>query len=322
MRGARFFTLDYMDYEGCSCDMKPKVTIGLCARNAEDYVKEAINSIRDQDFPHELMELIFVDDGSEDSTLSIIQECISKIDIPAEVFHTSWKGLGHARNIIVTNAEGDFIIWVDADMVISRDFVTNLVNFIEQHPEVGIAKGRHTLEPGGNLLGTLEAYSRAAGGMVDYQSEKARSKVLGTGGSIYRAEAIEQVGGFDQNLRGHGEDLDIELRVRAAGWSLHVVDTDFSDYEKYGLTWRNLWCRYWVRGYHLCHFFHKNKGLLKHYRMFPPAAFLSGLLQAHRLFKLTHNRAVFALPFQCMFKMTAWYFGFIRSRLNSCRPKA
>jgi len=302
--------------------MKPKVTVGVCVKNGEDCVKKAIDSIVDQDFPHELMELILVDDGSEDNTLSIIQECISKIDIPAKVFHTSWKGLGHARNMVAANAEGDFILWVDGDMIISRDFVTNLVKFMEQHPEVGIAKGKQALEPGGNLLATLEAYSRAAGRMVDYRSEKARSKALGTGGSIYRVEAIEKVGGFDQDLRGYGEDLDIELRVRAAGWSLHTVDTNFSDYEKYKLTWKILWKKYWLRGYYAHYFLHKHVGLIKHYKMLPPAAFLAGLLHAHILFSLTNHKAVFLLPFQDLIKMSAWYIGFIRSHLNSYQPRS
>jgi len=307
--------------EECSCVMKPRVTIGVCVRNCENYVKEAIDSILEQKFPHELMELIFVDDGSEDNTLSIVQEYVLRIDIPAKVFHTSWKGLGHARNMVVTNAEGDFIVWVDGDMVLSRDFVRSLVEFMEQHPEVGIAKGKQALERGSNLLATLEAYSRAAGRMVDYQSEKASSKALGTGGAIYRIETILQAGGFDENLRGYGEDWDIESRIRRADWLLSTTDTTFLDYERYGLTWKTLWSRYWLRGYFTHYFLHKNRAMFNHYRMFPPAAFILGLLHAHKLFKLTRLKVVFLLPFQCMFKMTAWYFGFIRGHLNSYEPK-
>jgi len=301
--------------------MKPKVTIGVCVRNCEGYVKEAIESVLNQDFPHELMELIFVDDGSTDNTLSIIQEYVSRIDIPARVLHISWKGLGHARNMVIANAEGEFILWVDGDMVLSRCFLRKLVDFMEQHPEVGIAKGKQALEPGGNLLATLETYARVASRMVDYQSEKTRSKSLGTGGSIYRVEIFRGVDGFDENLRGYGEDFDIEIRVRAAGYSLSTINCKFFDYERHGLTWKSLWMRYWLRGYYSHYFFHKNRGMLKHYRMFPPAAFLSGLLQAYKLFKLTYQKKVFLLPFQYVFKMSAWYFGFIRSHLNSYQPR-
>jgi len=300
--------------------MKPKVTVGICVRNCEAFVKEAIDSIGNQDFPHELMELIFVDDGSTDNTLSIIKEQVSRIGIPAKVFRNSWHGLGYSRNMVIDNAEGDFILWVDGDMVLSKDYVEKQVEFMQQHPKVGIAKGKQALKPGGNLLATLETYSRAAGRMIDYQSEKGPSRALGTGGSIYRMEFVKQAGKFDETLRRYNEDWDIEIRARAAGWSLCAMNVEFVDYERHGLTWKGLWSRYWLRGYFTHYFLHKNRGLIKHYWMFPPTAFMSGLLHARRLFKLTHEKKVFLLPFHAVFKMTAWYVGFVRSHSNRYEP--
>ena len=171
--------------ESVRCATKPKVTVGVCVRNSEDFIKETIESILAQDYPHELMELIFVDDGSEDNTLSVIQSYVPTIDFKTKVFHTSWKGLGHARNTVVVNAEGDFILWIDGDMVISSDFVRKLVEFMEQRCKVGITKGKQALKPGANLLATLETYSRAASRMVDYESKKARWKAQYIGLSLF-----------------------------------------------------------------------------------------------------------------------------------------
>lgn len=302
--------------------MKPMVTVGVCVRNSAATLREAIDSILCQDYPHELMEVIFVDDGSEDETLSIIKSCVPKINMKVQVFRHKWKGLGYSRNVVIANAEGDFILWVDGDMALSRDFVSKLLNFMKQHPKVGIVKGKQALQSGGNMLATLEAYSRAAGRMVDYQSERARSKSLGTGGSMYRLEAIRRLGGFDENLKGYGEDQDIEIRVRTEGWSLATTDAKFFDYERYGLAWRSLWRRYWLRGYHTHYFLHKNRGLLKHYRMLPPMAVLAGFFHASTLFKSTGEKKVFLLPFQYAIKMSAWYFGFIKGHLDSYEPKS
>jgi glycosyltransferase involved in cell wall biosynthesis len=289
-------------------------------KNGASTIREAIESIINQDFPSESMELVIVDGYSEDKTLSIIKDSLKNTDIKSKIFYEN-KGLGYARQMLVDQAEGNYIVWVDSDMVISEDYVSKLVDFMERHPEVGIAKGKQAWESR-NLLGILEAYSRAASKLVDYSSEKARSKSLGTSGSIYRIETIRQVGGFDGNLRGYGEDWDIEIKTRAAGWSLRTTDSKFLDYERHGLTWKNLWSRYWRRGYDTHYFLHKNRGLLNHYRMFPPAAFITGLLHAHTLFKLTAEKKAFLLPFQYVFKMSAWYIGFIRSHLNSYQPKS
>jgi glycosyltransferase involved in cell wall biosynthesis len=298
----------------------PLVTIGVCVRNCAPTIREAIDSVIAQDYPHELLEIIFVEDGSNDNTLSIIKEYIPKIDMKVKIFSHKWRGLGYSRNVVVTNANGDFILWVDGDMVISKNFVSKLVNFMMQHPEVGVAKGKQALHSGGNMLATLETFSRAAGRMVDYQSEKAQFKSLGAGGAIYRIEAIKQAGGFDQNLKGYCEDLDMEIKLKKKGWLLATTDTYFLDYERLKLTWKNLWSRYWLRGYHTHCYLHKNRGFIKHYRMFPPAAFLLGILHAHKLFKMTHKKEIFLLPLQYVFKMTAWYVGFIRSHINSYKP--
>ncbi len=300
--------------------MFPEVTVGLCVRNSETSVADAIDSIMNQDYPHDRIKVVFVDDGSEDSTLSIIKDRIPRMDMAATVFHTDWKGVGSARNTVLANADGDYILWVDGDMSLSRNFLRKLVDFMEENQKAGIAKGRQALEPGRNLLATLEAYSRAAGRMVDYQSSKGRFKAVGTGGALYRLKAVRGVGRFDESLRGYNEDWDFELRLRKAGWSMHTVDVAFHDYERYGLTWKALWSKYWLRGYYTHYFLHKNKGLIRHYRMFPPAASLSGLLSSFALFKLTGQKAVFLLPSESAFKMTAWYFGFVRSHFDSYSP--
>jgi glycosyltransferase involved in cell wall biosynthesis len=297
--------------------VKPIVTIGVCVRNSASTLREAIESVISQDFPHELMEVIFVDDGSTDRTLSIIQEYVSSTDISAKVFHGSWKGLGYVRNVVVDNAESNFILWVDGDMVLSRDYVRKLVGFMEQHPELGITKGKQLLEPGGNLLATLETYSRVASRMVDYSSEEAQHKSMGTGGCIYRIEAIKQVGGFDSDITGYGEDFDAEFRIRKAGWLLGTTNVQFRDYERGRISWKDLWRRYLQRGYDQHRLSRKRRAMINVYRMLPPAAFLAGLFHSVKIYRLTSRKVAFLLPLQHVFKMTAWCLGFIRCYLHS-----
>lgn len=296
---------------------KYKVTLGVCVRNCEKYIGEAIESIIYQDFPHNQIKVVFVDDGSEDSTLSIIHDYVDKIGMTVAIFQTSWRGLGNARNLVIKNAEGDYLLWVDGDMILSRDFVRKLVEYMEYNPKIGVVKGKQALLPGCNLLATLETYSRAAGRMVNYKSIKAQFKSLGTGGALYRLNAIKQVGFFDKNLKGYNEDFDFELRLRKAGWLLDTFDVFFCDYERRGLTWRALWNRYWLRGYNSYYFTKKHRGIIKHYKMFPPAAAIFGLFSSFNLFRLTGRRIVFLLPIQFILKMTAWYVGFVNSHFEN-----
>lgn len=65
---------------------KAKVTIGFCVKNCEATVKEAIDSIICQDYPHKLMEVIVVDGYSNDGTIKIVKEASCDSDIKTRIF--------------------------------------------------------------------------------------------------------------------------------------------------------------------------------------------------------------------------------------------
>src|SRR3990172_2362785 len=116
--------------------MTTVISIGICARNCENTLGNALNSIINQDFPHEKMQLIFVDDGSNDRTLQIMNFYLKKIDISTKVFQTEWKGLGPVRNMIANNADGNYILWVDADEILSSSYVRRQIEYMEKNPKV------------------------------------------------------------------------------------------------------------------------------------------------------------------------------------------
>lgn len=281
-------------------------------RNSSSTIRETIESLISQDFPHELIKIVFVDDGSEDNTLAIIQKYVSKLDIAANIFHTNWRGLGPARNIVVDNATGEFIIWVDGDMMVPKDHVRKQVEFMRKNPEVGIAKARYGLLSDQNLVSVLD---NAPFMVDDSRSEEILDpKLPGTGGAIYRVEAIRQVGGFDHHLKGVGEDQDAAYRVRSAGWVLERSNTFF--YEKKQDSWASVFRRYFWYGYGNYLLYRKNKRIFKIYKLIPPASFLAGLLYSFPSYRLIQRKAVFLLPLYSVFKSVAWCYGFIKAALS------
>ena len=203
---------------------KLMVTIGLCARNSEKTIFEAINSVVEQDFPHELMEIIVVDGDSQDKTLSIIRKCLSKTSIRA-MFFSENVGLGFARQMVVDHAKGDYIIWVDGDIILSRDYIKQQVFFMEHNPSVGTAVGSLGILATDNWVATLENVGYVIESLR--HQGKSTTRLLGTEGTIMRVKALRKVGGFDQNIRGSQEDTDVAYRLRRAGWKFHVTATVF-----------------------------------------------------------------------------------------------
>jgi len=288
---------------------KLKVTIGVCVKNCETTIKDAINSILNQDFPHKLMEVIFVDDGSEDETLSIINRYVPMIDMRVKVFHHEWKGLGATRNVVVNNAGGEYIVWVDCDMILSRDYVRKQVEFMEQNEKVAIARGIFRGLPQDSLVATLENMEWSAIDFLAGKKEKRKDALHFCGGSIYRVKAVKEVGNFDESIKGAGEDEEIEHRLKGAGW-LVTSGAQVKFYEKRKNTLKALWNQYFWYGYSMCYLVDKKRKVVN------PTSFLLQFLYSKIAYRLTKRKVAFLLPFEYCFKAMASCFGFVKGQVE------
>ncbi|OBX04310.1 glycosyl transferase family A [Gallibacterium genomosp. 3] len=106
----------------------PLVSIITPVYNAELYIKDCIESIINQTYPH--WELLLVDDCSQDGSINIIKSYILK-DKRIKLFKNS-KNLGPAgaRNIALKNAHGKYITFLDSDDFILKDKIEKQVNFM------------------------------------------------------------------------------------------------------------------------------------------------------------------------------------------------
>jgi glycosyltransferase involved in cell wall biosynthesis len=288
--------------------MKPKATIGICVRNGASTLCEAIESIMNQDYPHDLIEVIFVDDGSIDDTLSIIYDYASKMDMTVKIFHHRWKGLGYTRNVVVNNASGDYILWVDDDIILPPNYVTKMIEFMEINCNVAIAGGSYEMLNQKNLAAFLDN--------VEYVAYRYKSgtNLPGTGGAIYRVEAIRQIGGFDDNIKGSCEDIDIAYRLANVKWAIVRDLAPFYARGKKG--WKEYWAHSIWHGYGAHYVRHKNKHTFSLSKMSTPIALIGGIIYSITAYKILKQKRVFLLPVYSMFKNVGWWIGFFKGHIN------
>ena len=285
-----------------------RVTVGLCVKNSQATVKTAVNSILAQDYPGNLIELLVVDGSSRDQTVETIKKCLASTVLQTRFF-SEHHGLGQARQTVIENAAGTYVIWVDGDMELPTDFVRKQVTFMDANPQVGIGKARYGVDKNAKLVASLENMEF----LINYGLEgETNLKYLGTSGCIYRLEAIRQAGGFDINFRGVGEDMDAEYRVHNNGWKLYVTDAVFV--ERRRDSWRSLWDEYFWHGYGFRSLLNKNRDMVNISKMLPPVAVLVELKRVPKAYKLTGQKTAVLLPFHYIFKRIAWFFGFMKSR--------
>lgn len=103
------------------------ISIIIPVYNVENYLKECLDSVMNQTY--DSFEAILIDDGSTDSSGTMCDEC-AKNDSRFKVFHTKNNGLSVARNFGLDKAEGDYLIFVDSDDVLSYNALEVCLNIL------------------------------------------------------------------------------------------------------------------------------------------------------------------------------------------------
>ena len=298
--------------------MTTLLTIGVCVRNGESTLRDAIESILRQNFPREQTQVIFVDDGSEDHTPDIISQYIPLLGSQTKFFRTSWNGLGKARNLIVKNADGEYLLFVDADEILTSCYVKKQVEVMAKNPEVGITAGIFKTVPG-NMILNLEVIPYIVN-QRNYLKPKnfiwKTDKLIGTGGTTFRVKALREVNGFDERIKGSGEDTDLVLRIKKAGWLIRPNMAEL--YELHGglSKPKDLWKKYFWYGYGCQRAIRQTREAFSIPRMTPVAGLVTGVFYSFEAYKFLYQKIVFLLPFHYGLKLTAWTCGFMKGQIQ------
>lgn len=155
------------------------------------------------------MKIIVVDGESTDNTLSIAREILTSGGAEFEILSDHGKGIGYARQLVVENADGEYICWVDGDNILTRSFISSHVKFMQANPSVGIAMPL-TLATSRKPVARLEMYNWLIPTLTALRKGKNPPDMMQ--GTITSVAALREAGGF--NVLHSGEDVDLIRRLR------------------------------------------------------------------------------------------------------------
>ena len=142
--------------------INPSISILIPVYNTEKYLRECLDSIVNQTIENK--EVIIVDDGSTDSSSSIVDEFSDKYEF-VHVVHQENKGLWETRCRLLSMANGDYIAWVDSDDYIDLSMYEDLLNFaFNENAEVVMCD--YSFFP--NSIKTKEKWFKPYLGSVDW----------------------------------------------------------------------------------------------------------------------------------------------------------
>lgn len=152
------------------------ITIGIPSYNQEEYLKEAIDSALENK-PHEV---VVVDDGSTDGSLKIARSYGNKIKLISQVN----KGLASARNTIIMNMTGDYLLPLDADDVLLPNAIEKIQEKIDETNADIIAPSFKTFGTTNQevIIGPANVFDFLEANRIGYFSAIRKTKLLEIGG--------------------------------------------------------------------------------------------------------------------------------------------
>jgi len=188
-----------------------RLSVIVPAFNAEMTLSDCLEALNDQKAPTGEYEVIVVDDGSSDETSKIAKQ------FNVKCLHQTNRGPAAARNRGVSAAQGEIILFTDADCIPDRRWIHEMALPFQDPKVVGV-KGAYRTHQTGLTARFAQAEFEDRYDLLQRQSI---IDMIDTYSAAFRKNIFQEMGGFDESFPvANNEDTDLSYRLAAAGHKL------------------------------------------------------------------------------------------------------
>jgi GT2 family glycosyltransferase len=199
----------------------PRATVVIPTYRGGDVLAACVDAVLAQDIAP--VEVIVVVDGGEPGISANVKAAHAQVEV---VHLAENRGFCAAVNAGVRRATAPIVALLNDDTVPEPDWLRHLVTAFDDDPGLGFAASRMVRFDDPKVLdGAGDAYSRhglsfrVGRGSREHAAFPAREVIWASGGaSAYRQGVLDRVGPLDECLEAYYEDVDLGLRITAAGW--------------------------------------------------------------------------------------------------------
>lgn len=218
-----------MSFQGFEQSQGTLVSVVIVNWNRCALLESCLRSLaREQGAP---FEIIVVDNGSTDGSRELVRTFMGGPQAVRLIENPDNRGFCEANNQGIAAARGEFIALLNNDAEVEPMWLAHLLAAFGE-PDVGMAASKILVwrEPGAtgppmiDKVGHLiypDGQNRGRGsGELDTGQYDAIEETLWPDGCacMYRKSMLDEIGGFDEDLFAYGDDADLGLRARIAGW--------------------------------------------------------------------------------------------------------
>lgn len=196
-------------------ESRPKISVVVPVYNCSNTIGKCLDSLIRVDHPS--YEAIVVDDGSTDTTAQICRSYRR-----AQLISLDKGGPSRARNVGIGIARGEFIAFTDGDCVVDTQWLRELEKGFISPDVAGVGGDQVSPEDDSDAGKLVHEFLKTVGFVADYVktgTSLRKTPHNPSCNSMYRKKALEEAGGFDENL-WPGEDVELDLKICRLGYTL------------------------------------------------------------------------------------------------------
>jgi GT2 family glycosyltransferase len=192
----------------------PLVSIIIINYNGLNLLKKCLSSLFEIDFLN--YEIILVDNNSTDDTIQYLTKNYPKIII---IKLEKNKGFAEPNNIASKIAKGEYLLFLNNDTIVTKNFLSELINSINKNTQIGICQSLllkldDSIDSSGDFIDELGVvYNSKTSVNTDREISSARGASM-----LIRKEIFDELKGFDEQFFVSFEDVDLGWRVWIKGY--------------------------------------------------------------------------------------------------------
>ena len=212
---------------------KPLVSMVILTCNQLEYTRKCLDSV----FEHRQrpFELIIVDNGSTDGTVEYLESDVLRnhTNLKIKIIKNNEnKGFAGGNNQGMATANGDYILLMNNDVVVTPGWLERMLSCAEGQPEIGIVGPRSNYVSGPQRVEQIDYDTHTLKGLTEFSNEYAdvhaaqAQQVLRVVGfcMLIKRAVIDKIGAMDDRYGlGNFEDDDFSLRAAIAGFQSWIA---------------------------------------------------------------------------------------------------